>query len=206
MRILFLADGIHPFTIGGMQKYASDMVRCLLHAGCELTLVFSVPYEEDIPSSESVIEKLGLDIRFTPNFKSIGLNFPKSGKFPGHYIRESHELSKSFYLAVKNDLANFDFIYAQGFCAWYMMEQKKKGEKIPLIGVHFHGLNMFQKAYGFRNKANALLFKGIFFWLIWFSLLEGFLMKFIRIWVLEIKYYFSRSELMKARFSQMSII
>lgn len=155
MKILFLSDGIAPFSIGGMQKYASEMVKCFMDKGCEVTLVFCVDKGKKIPTNEEV--QMALDL--SSSLKTIGLTFPALNHLPGHYIKESYEYSKDVFDNVKNELNQFDFIYAQGFSAWYTMEQKKTMKFKAPIGVHFHGLNMFQKVYGFKNKLNAALFR-----------------------------------------------
>lgn len=159
LKILFLADGIHPFTIGGMQKHSSELVYGLLEAGSSVTLIFSVDHDQNLPSDVEVHEKIGLKPEMINNLKLKSLNFPSPGKFPGHYIKESYRFSEMIYSFIKVELKKFDFVFAQGFTAWKLLEEKSKGEIIPPIGVHFHGLNMFQKTFGWKAGMIARVFR-----------------------------------------------
>jgi glycosyltransferase involved in cell wall biosynthesis len=56
------------------------------------------------------------------------------------------------------DNNNVDFVYAQGFSSWYYAKKKYYGEKLPEIGVNFHGLEMFQRASSIKSKLEQLIF------------------------------------------------
>lgn len=157
MKILFLSDGIAPFSIGGMQKYASEMVKCFLEKGCKVSLVFCVDKSKSIPSTNEI--KQVLNISANSDLTTIGLHFPTINNLPGHYIKESYQFSVDVFNIIKSEINDFDFIYAQGFSAWHVLEQKQKLKFKTPIGIHFHGLNMFQKIYGIKNKLNAYLFR-----------------------------------------------
>lgn len=159
MNLLFLSDGIYPFTIGGMQKYSSDLVKYFLINNCKITLVYCVYVGTELPKDNDVREKLLIPEKYFVNFKIVGLRFPVLNNLPGHYIKESYMFSKFSFDAVSSEIENYDFIYAQGFSGWYTLEQKQKNGKIPPIGVHFHGLNMFQKSYGLKAKVESIYFR-----------------------------------------------
>ena len=131
-----------------MQKHSSELVSGFLKYGHHITLLFSVDSAKHLPAKNEVCEKL--KISDSSNFTCKAFHFPKTDRFPGHYIRESHLLSSHFFDYIKKEVDAFDLIFAQGFTAWRFLEEKKKGVKIPLTGIHFHGLNMFQKTFGWK--------------------------------------------------------
>lgn len=162
MKILILADGIFPFVVGGMQRHSANLAKFMTLRGHEITLVHAVPHNSAVPSEREVREALGLEQ--AANFKSIAMRFPSPGFMPGHYLKESYQLSIEMYRRVKPDLSSFDFVYAKGFCAWHMLAQKRKGEKMPPIGVKFHGYEMFQPPVSFKARFQHLLLQGPVKW------------------------------------------
>ncbi|MEL6629431.1 MAG: glycosyltransferase family 4 protein, partial [Bacteroidota bacterium] len=54
---------------------------------------------------------------------------------------------------------DYDFIYAQGFTAWDLLQQKEKGRQLPPICVNLHGLNMFQMVYGLKAQLAGQMLK-----------------------------------------------
>lgn len=143
MKLLLVTDGITPFTTGGMQKHSANLAKWLTKKGVEVMLLHSVPCDDTIPSEEEVNKSLFGD-SMEKLLGVITLHFPVSGKIPGHYVRSSKLLSQQFYEKVKDSLSGYDFIYGKGFATWYFLEQKKRGVKMPPIGVKFHGYEMFQ--------------------------------------------------------------
>ena len=152
MRIALLTDGIFPFVLGGMQKHSTELARQFALLGVEVELYHCVGAGEQ-PDLSTVFEPEALQ-----NIRSHQFQFPAPGKIPGHYIRNSYRYSRSLYQQLVTE-APVDFIYAQGFAGWYALEQKKKNGSLPPIGLNFHGLNMFQTAYGTRAKLEQKLFK-----------------------------------------------
>jgi len=151
MKLLLITDGISPFTTGGMQKHSANLAKWLTKKGVQITLMHSVPFGEPIPTDKDINDSLfgesseELDQIFT-------VQFPKPGKVPGHYIRNSKLLSKQYFEMVQNILTDFDFIYGKGFATWYFIEQKKKGIQMPPIGVKFHGYEMYQVPPSFKSR------------------------------------------------------
>lgn len=142
-----------------MQKHSSEMVYGLLEAGCSVTLIFSVNHDQNIPSEIEVQKKLELEPGMTKNLVLKGMNFPSPGKFPGHYIHESYRFSEMIFSFIQVEIKNFDFVYAQGFTAWKLLEVKSKVNGFPPVGIHFHGLNMFQKTFGWKAGWVARMFR-----------------------------------------------
>ncbi len=153
MRIALFTDGIYPYVIGGMQKHSFYLAKYFARNKVHIDL-----YHPIIDIKEVAF----LNCFATEEKEYIHPIFvvaPKSIYFPGHYIYESYTYSKNVYLKyIQNKKP--DFIYAQGFVGWELIKQKKNGNvSIPSIGVNFHGLNMFQPAFGFKNMLNNCLFR-----------------------------------------------
>lgn len=157
MKILLLTDGISPYVIGGMQKYSYYLAKYLVGMGEEVCLVHCVPAGKIIPAEADLRAELGC--QDATNLEIIGMNFPVSGSMPGHYLKESYAYSIKIYNVLKDRLGTFDFIYAQGFCGWKFAEEKAKGAKLPLMGVHFHGYEMYQKTHGVKAWLGAYLLR-----------------------------------------------
>lgn len=157
MKVALLTDGVYPYVIGGMQKHSYYLCKYLVQSGNEVTLVHCLPEGEKLPSGAEVKLKLDLAPEYEKNLTVVTLNFPKPGKIPGHYLTRSKAYSKTIYEELKPQLSSFYFIYAKGFTAWHLLEQKSKGIKMPPVGVKFHGYEMFQTAPSFRVKLEHLM-------------------------------------------------
>ena len=82
--------------------------------------------------------------------------FLKKGKLPGHYVKASFTYSEEIFDIFK-ERSKVDFIYAKGFTAWKLLQEKQKGFVCSPVGVNFHGYEMFQKAPDFRTWLQHLL-------------------------------------------------
>ncbi|WP_066755434.1 glycosyltransferase family 4 protein [Crocinitomix algicola] len=156
MKILLITDGITPYVTGGMQRHSANLAKYFTLQGVEVTLVHCVSHHQSIPSETDVNKELFGDTT-TKLDKIIGLHFPKPGKFPGHYIRNSYKYSQLVYESI--DFSQFDFIYAKGYTAWHALALKKKDIKLPPIGVKFHGYEMFQDMPSLKQKIESKLLK-----------------------------------------------
>jgi glycosyltransferase involved in cell wall biosynthesis len=153
MKIALLTDGIYPYAMGGMQKHSYYLAKYFARKKIELHLYhFSQNSTYDINKLEffSKEEKEFVHSHIIP--------FPKKAKLPGHYLRESYEYSAAIYAALKLN-PEVDFIYVQGFAGWKLLDAKRKGEKLPAIGINFHGMEPFQKAPGIKAKLQQQLLK-----------------------------------------------
>lgn len=161
MRWLVLTDGISPFELGGMQKHSYNLVRQLVIQGEIVTLVHCITNRKALPENNAILDGLGLA---GSSLEIFTFRFPELGNLPGHYIKESYAYSNSTFQKLKGRANEFDVIFAQGFSGWKWIEQKKQGVKLPPIVNHFHGLEMFQKAFGWKSKLHQWMLRGITRW------------------------------------------
>ncbi len=165
MRWLILTDGISPFEIGGMQKHSYNLTKQLLFNGETVTLYHCITRSKKLPTSEEVFAALGVQDSALKLLTVKAFRFPKLGSMPGHYIRESYLLSCHYYESIQENLNEFDVLFAQGFTGWKFIEEKKKSKTIsvPIIN-HFHGLEMFQKTFGWRSAIQKWMLQGVAKW------------------------------------------
>lgn len=145
MKIAILTDGIHPYVIGGMQKHSFYLVRELARNGHTIYLFHCNESKYDASKLEFFSEAERKRI------KSFVIPFPKKTYFPLHYLFESYSYSESIYSALKPFLSEIDFIFAQGFCAWALLNISML-KPIPPVAIHFHGFEMFQNIPSFKSK------------------------------------------------------
>ncbi|HMO39161.1 MAG TPA: glycosyltransferase family 4 protein [Saprospiraceae bacterium] len=147
MRIALLTDGLFPYKIGGMQKHSLLLAKYLARQGVAVDLYFACeqPIAELQPAPNELLtadEKAYLQLK--PILR------PKVRYFPGHYVWQSYLISKHIWAHLQQS-APVDFIYAQGFTGWYFV-RKSANPNIP-IGVHPHGLEMYQPTISLKAKA-----------------------------------------------------
>ncbi len=147
MRIALITDGIWPYVLGGMQKHSYYLCKYLAQKKVYVDLYHFNQSNYDISKLEFFSDE-------EKNYiTSVIVDFPKPGKLPGHYLRNSYKHSKLIFEAIKDKLQSYDFIYTKGFTGWYLMEQKHSGKiKCAKIGVKFHGYEMFQKPADLKIK------------------------------------------------------
>ncbi len=162
MKILILTDGVFPFVIGGMQKHSFYLTKFLALQNHDVTLVHCVPYNKELPTHSQVLE--AMEISKDYSLKTIAIKFPKSGFLPGHYLKESYLYSKHIYDRIKEQLHEFDFIYAKGFSAWHLLHEKNKGKNFAPIGVKFHGYEMFQPTASLKQKIESWMLRSPVRW------------------------------------------
>ncbi len=138
MRIALLTDGLWPETIGGMQKHSFYLAKFLSLNNIKVDLYYCSKNPQVIISMFSFEEVL--------NIRFFRVPFPKFRfTLPGHYILDSYLYSRSLYRTYSEQGA-YDFTYAQGFTGWYFVKKNVK------IGSNLHGLEMYQKAFGWKSK------------------------------------------------------
>jgi len=146
MKIALLTDGIYPYIIGGMQKHSYYLAKYFAQNKVHVELHHCVPYNQPLIEHIEGFSKQELQY-----ITSQCYHFPKPAKYPGHYIKESYMYSKKIFENIKDKIIEFDFIFAQGFSAWYLTRHKRTKQISPKIGIHFHGLEMFQKTSSLTN-------------------------------------------------------
>jgi len=157
LRILLLADGMHPFVLGGMQKHTYLLCKQLIEEGQKVKLLHAHG------SNKSIDPKI-YDELFPNNRQNLEIHsflFPKTDSLPGHYVRENLKLSYLFYESVKDEISNFDLVYGQGFTAYEFISQK-----VPIpVFINFHGYEMFQKAASLKSKVEHLVLRKTVKWM-----------------------------------------
>ena len=150
MKIALITDGINPYVLGGMQKHSYYLAKYFSKLGHK-TVVFHC-LNGKTPNYEQHFSKEELQ-----NLTFVSIDFPASGKLPGHYIRNSMKYSEALFKAFINQEQSFDFIYTKGFTgmAFY---QNKNQLNCP-IGVQLHGLEMFQKGGNLKQWLEKKLLK-----------------------------------------------
>jgi glycosyltransferase involved in cell wall biosynthesis len=153
LNILFITDGIYPFTLGGMQKHAYYLVQFFATTKHKLTVVIT---GDNYLSGEDIAMKL-FPKEIPDNIQFHFIPKPKVRNFPGHYLVESWMYSKRVYGAFCNQFQNFDLILAKGFTAWYFT--KTKTDLMPPLVSQLHGLEMFQPAYSLNERLVKVLMR-----------------------------------------------
>ncbi len=129
-----------------MQKHSTLLCRYLLGAGIEVDVYH--PHEgydkEDLLSILGIPEGDQLQTIYAP--------FPRLSSLPGHYFLESYLHAKGITKRYLERIRKSDLVYAQGFTAWAYLSQRKKDPGLPPAIVNFHGLEMYQLAFGLKQK------------------------------------------------------
>lgn len=147
MRVALITDGIWPYVLGGMQKHSYYLCKYLARNKVSVDLFHFNQSNYNISELEffSSEEK--------EYIHSYLVDFPKSIRFPGHYIYNSYRHSKIIFNLIKDKLAGYEFIYTKGFTGWYLINQKYYNKiTCAPIGVKFHGYEMFQRSPDFKIK------------------------------------------------------
>lgn len=153
MKLALLTDGIYPYIIGGMQKHSYYLAKYLSAKGVQIDLYHCSSKKNIINSISDFFSPSELN-----NIQFIEIDFPDSGKLPGHYLRASKKYSEHIFNEFQKR-SNVDFIYAKGFTGWHFIIQKQKGAKLAPVGINFHGYEMFQRLPDFRERLKSLLFR-----------------------------------------------
>ena len=152
LRVLFLADGLAPFVLGGMQQHSTQLVKHLAPLVERITLMHCGPLNGEVPPANEVLAELGNQ----DNVDVIGLPFRDDGFLPGHYIRASLRVSRAFCEAIGDRLSSYDAVYAQGLMGDAFLD------KHPKVLVNLHGLNMFQQSFSLADKFAKLFLQPVF--------------------------------------------
>jgi glycosyltransferase involved in cell wall biosynthesis len=144
MHITLLTEGIHPITLGGMQKHSYNLAKYFAQQQIYVDVYY---YNNDNAAN--------IELNFSENeliyLNFIEVKYPISRKFPLHYFYDVYQYSKNIYNILKNNLHKTDFIYIQGFAGWFTLNQFKNTKNAPKTGIHFHGYEGFQPAADLRS-------------------------------------------------------
>lgn len=151
MKIALLTDGISPYVLGGMQTHSSIIANLFVRSKNEVDLFHFVTKNKVIPKDDDVNNLFFSKTKF--KFSNIYcIEFPSTIKFPGHYLFNSYKYSKYIFNILRNNLDDYDFIYAKGFSAWKLLSNLTQFDNSPKIGINFHGYEMYQYAPSFKTK------------------------------------------------------
>ena len=147
MKLALFTDGIYPNRIGGMQKHSLKLANALAKKDVELDLYFPVDNKEEL--------------NIKPKLLSDKINlYPilhKKLNIPGHYLMEQYLESKRMSeIMLRNPPP--DFIYAQGFSAWYLLAKRRKF----FVALNFHGYELLQNKINIFNQVKNSLLKQYF--------------------------------------------
>lgn len=147
--ISLLTDGIYPFVMGGMQKHSYYLAKyfALNHVHVDL-YHFIPPAKADIAPAFTTQELEYITL--------IPVEMPASDKLPGHYLRQQEKFSKAIYQKL-HERKPTQFIYAQGFTAWFFLKNKASIH-IP-IAINFHGVEPLQQTADTKSLLQKLLLK-----------------------------------------------
>ena len=135
--------------MGGMQKHSAYLLRYLLKSAVDVTLIH--------PGPKSIADSLP---EFKGELNEIIVKMPIQGPWPWSYLRTSYAYSIKVSEQLLKSSKDVQFVYAQGFSAWNLIELRRKGRFNKPIGVNFHGLEMFQVASGLKQRAIQSMFRG----------------------------------------------
>tara|TARA_B110000046_G_scaffold184226_1_gene222207 strand:- start:1484 stop:2626 length:1143 start_codon:yes stop_codon:yes gene_type:complete len=145
MNLLFLTDGITPFVKGGMQRHSQLAIESLACRGHHIT-VYHYTSPGELVKGEEAFSNDALN-----NITLVRFDYMDKGRLPGHYIKAQKEISQRYLDQIKRELTPFDFIYTKGFMGWALLSNRAALKTKHLVGVKFHGMNMFQKQPGLKS-------------------------------------------------------
>ena len=152
MHVLFLADGLFPFVVGGMQKHSTMLVKHLSPLVDQITVCTCGEINAPTPAKQQILDEL---LTSKNNIQVLTCIFEDKGNLPGHYLRASRKLSRSF-LNLVGDLSQYDCVYAQGLTGDAFLGRHQR------VIVNLHGLEMFQPAYSVKESLAKQLMRPIF--------------------------------------------
>lgn len=141
MHVLFLADGLFPFVVGGMQKHSTMLIKHLSPLVDQITVCTCGEINAPPPAKQEILDEL---LTSKNNIQVLTCTFEDKGVLPGHYLRASRKLSLN-YLNLVGDLSQYDCVYAQGLAGDAFLEKHNR------VVVNLHGLEMFQLAFSTRE-------------------------------------------------------
>ncbi|WP_417730994.1 glycosyltransferase family 4 protein [Rosistilla oblonga] len=149
MHIALLTNGVPPIVNGGMQQYALNMAIQLAELGNSIDL-----YSTSDPKDQRLQALFTEDQKRRIKFFTVP--WPQSPRLPGHYIRESIEISRQF---AKNLLKQkpVQIVYGHGLTNIGMIEARERGASLPPIVTHGHGYEMFQSPATLTEKLKQVL-------------------------------------------------
>lgn len=144
MHVAILSDGVSPYVMGGIQRHTRMLAIALAHAGATISLFHSVRSGEAAAAAETLADfPAAAGLRIASHL----VPYPKGGRLPGHYLRESATYSRNLLERYRDCGTPADFIYAQGLTgSAFAAVRRRDPRSLPPVGVNQHGYEMFQPA------------------------------------------------------------
>ena len=159
-RVAILSDGVSPWVMGGIQRHSRMLAIELARAGVEVALFHTVRNQADRVAAESLAD---FPADALPRLRSFVVDYPKPGRYPGHYIGDSWRYSRRLLERYRAEDVAADFIYAQGLTGLAFAEARKTSPGcLPPVGVNQHGYEMFQRAADVKSYLQQLMLRGPF--------------------------------------------
>src|SRR5688572_6894750 len=102
-----------------MQKHSSILIGYLAKLGATSTVIY--PEEKEYTRSQ-----ISAHFGAVSSLEFRSVPFVDNGRLPGHYVRANKRYSQKVLETVRDELQQFDLIYAQGFTGRAFIEQRKR--------------------------------------------------------------------------------
>jgi len=149
--VSILTDGIYPFVMGGMQKHSYCLAKYFAQKKITVHLYHYLPANKNLSDNEFSVDE-------NKFINHILVEMPESDGFIGHYIRQCFKYSQNIYTKLLTETKT-NYIYAQGFTAWALLEKKIIRENFPPIAVNFHGIEPLQHAADLKSNLQKWMLK-----------------------------------------------
>jgi glycosyltransferase involved in cell wall biosynthesis len=142
--VALLSDGVSPWVMGGIQRHSRMLAISLARAGARVSLFHSVRSGEATAAAETLAD---FPAGVRPQITSHLVPYPKAGRLPGHYVRDSAVYSGNMLNRYLGSGTRAHFIYAQGLTgSAFAAARRRDPRSLPPVGVNQHGYEMFQSA------------------------------------------------------------
>ena len=160
LSVAILSDGVSPYVMGGIQRHTRMLAIHLARAGAQVSLFHTARSPKALADATALAD-------FPPDvagvIRNLVVEYPPTGKFPGHYIRDSWKYSERLLARYHRDVIRADFIYAQGLTGLaFTRARHSNPDSLPPIGVNQHGYEMFQYAADLKTHLQHWMLRGTF--------------------------------------------
>ena len=156
MHVALLTDGLYPYVVGGMQRHSRMLLEQLAKQGVRVS-VFHTTLSERAAKAALALEGLPEDIR--PQISAEFVEYPRRGRYPGHYLGEQREYSRRCLERFLQSKCRADFVYAQGLTGLAFEDLRSRGGSVPPVAVNVHGYEPFQTPPDFRTRLQYLMLR-----------------------------------------------
>jgi glycosyltransferase involved in cell wall biosynthesis len=153
MRVTLITPGITPYVIGGLQRHSFNLVKGLAQLGIKVDL-----YHTDFADAIDINQLAGITGIEKVNIRSIAIPWIEADRLPGHYVRSLKYFSNEAYRLYQQQPAS-DFVLGKSLAAWAFTTAKRRGEKLPPIGVNLHGFEMFQAPANLKARLESWMLR-----------------------------------------------